>query len=422
MMLMVLCTLAYGQARTVTGTVKDESGNPVPFATVTEAGTKNATTADANGNFSINIQPSGRITLSAAGYQAQTVTYDAQNPNITLRRGEGQLAEVVVTALGQTRSKDRIGYSASTFKSEDVVRSAPVSPLDALQGRVPGADISTVGGQPGGSSKIILRGYSSLSTSANGGNQALIVVDGVPFNNSRLGSFNDFLNSGGVDFGNGLNDLNPNDIESINILKGAAATSLYGSRATSGVVLITTKKGKAGKLAIDFSSSAVFSSVGRLPSFQNTWGQGWNFEHWKEENGSWGPKLDGQNRLWGSLVDNSRLLKPYSAVEDNVRDFYDLGSEYNNNISLRGGGEAANFYFSYGNVSSNGILPGNSDVYKRNTLSVRGQLKQGKFIASASLNYINKHGRTANTTDDAAGSSTFENIIQIARDIPIVDF
>ncbi len=419
-MLVLTTVLVFAQTRTIKGRVTDETGAPVSGASIIIKGTSAGTSANENGEFSIAGKNGDVLVVSSTNYAANELRLgSAGNVPVILSR-QAAINEVVVTALGQTRSRDRIGYSATTFRSEDIVRSAPVSALDGLQGRVAGADISTIGGTPGSSSRIILRGYSSLSTSGN--SQALIVVDGVPFNNSRLGSFNDFLNSGGVDFGNGLNDINPNDIDNISILKGAAATSLYGSRASNGVVLITTKRGRAGKLSVDFTSSALFSSVAKLPDFQNVWGQGWNGLHYKEENGSWGPKMDGKDRLWGSTVDNSRLIKPFSAVEDNVKDFYDLGKELNNTIAVRGGNENANFYMSYGNVYSDGILPSNVDVYRRNTLSLRGQLKAEKFLASASLNYINKNGATPNNRDDATGSSTFENIIQIARDIPITDF
>ncbi|HEX6180562.1 MAG TPA: SusC/RagA family TonB-linked outer membrane protein [Chitinophagaceae bacterium] len=419
----VLITAAvWAQQRTIKGKVADAKGVPLAGATVSVKGTVTATQTDAEGNFSIQASQGNTLVISNVGFGVLEVKVGAGDviPTITLQTQGSELSEVVVTALGQTRSRDKIGYAASTFKADDVVRSAPVSALDGLQGRVAGADISTIGGQPGSSSKIILRGYSSIGQTSN--NQALIVVDGVPFNNSRLGSFNDFLNSGGVDFGNGLNDLNPNDIENITILKGAGATSLYGSRAANGVVLITTKKGKSGRINVDFTSSAIWSTVGKLPDFQNTFGQGWNGQHWKEENGSWGPKMDGTDRLWGSEVDNSRLIKPFSPVDDNVRHFYDMGLETNNSISVRGGTTNANFYFSYGNVYNNGVLPEDADVYRRNTLALRGQVKNDRFLASGSFNYINKAGRTANSDDTEAGSSTFENIIQIPRDFSIVDF
>lgn len=419
-MIIACCSFVCAQ-KSISGKVTNKkTGLPLQGVSVIIKGGGGATQTDENGNFSLaNVPADATITFSIIGYKSFEGKSGTGNTlDISMDEDSRELSEVVVTALGQTKSKDRIGYSTATFKAEDVVRSAPVSALDGLQGRVPGADISTVGGQPGSSSKVIVRGY----TSFGGNNQALIIVDGVPFNNARLGSFQDFVNSGGADFGNGLNDLNPNDIDNISVLKGAAATSLYGSRAANGVVIVTTKKGRSGKVTVDFTSSAIISSVAKLPDFQNTFGQGWNGQHWKEENGSWGPKLDGKDRLWGSIVDNSRLIKPYSAVKDNVRDFYDPGLELGNNIGIRGGNENANFYLSYGNVNSDGILPREVDKYQRNTLAARGQIRANKLTISASMNYINKSGATANTRDDAQGTSTFENIIQIARDIPITDF
>ena len=257
------CSFAYAQ-KSISGKVTNKkTGLPLQGVSVIVKDGGGATQTDENGNFSLaNVPANAKIIFSIIGYK----NFEGKLPegntlDISLDEDSKELAEVVVTALGQTKSKDRIGYATATFKADDVVRSAPVSALDGLQGRVPGADISTVGGQPGSSSKVIVRGY----TSFGGNNQALIIVDGVPFNNSRLGSFQDFVNSGGADFGNGLNDLNPNDIENISILKGAAATSLYGSRAANGVVIVTTKKGRAGKLTVDFTSSAIFSSVAKPP-------------------------------------------------------------------------------------------------------------------------------------------------------------
>ncbi len=408
--------MVFAQNRTVSGKVNDPSGNGIPYATITVKGTKQGVTADEAGIFLIkNVPANATLTITGAGFNATDVDVTGKNTiSVALERNsKTSLQEVVVTALGVSKSKEKLGYSATTFKSEDINRVAPVSALDGLQGKVAGADISTIGGQPGASSKAILRGYGSLGR----GNQALVVVDGVPFNNDRLGSAN-----GDVDFGNGLNDLNPNDIDNISFLKGAAATSLYGSRAQAGAIIITTKKGRSGKLKVDFTSSAVFSSVQKLPTFQDVWGQGWNGQHYKEENGSWGPKLDGAERLWGSTVDNSRLIKPFSAVKNNVRDFYDQGIELNNTIALRGGNENTNFYFSYGNVNSDGVLPGKNDVYYRNTVSLRGQTRTDKLTISSSFNYINKNSKNVSSNDDAQGSSTFENIIQIPRDFYITDF
>nr|MBA2760550.1 TonB-dependent receptor plug domain-containing protein [Segetibacter sp.] len=271
--LVLTTAMAIAQPRNITGRVTDEIGAPVSGASVVIKGTTTGVSANENGDFRINATRGDVLVVSATNYAAGEVRVGTSGSVSASIRRQASVNEVVVTALGVSRSREKLGYAATTFRSEDITRTAPVSPLDGLQGKVAGADISTVGGQPGASSKIILRGYVSLQ----GSNQALIIVDGVPFNNERLGSGSrgpeNVLNAqGGADFGNGLNDLNPNDIENITILKGAAATSLYGSRAQNGVVLVTTKRGRAGELRVDVSSSAVFSSVAKLPEFQNVWG------------------------------------------------------------------------------------------------------------------------------------------------------
>jgi TonB-linked SusC/RagA family outer membrane protein len=398
-------------SRRVTGQVKDESG-PVSFATVTETNTSNSVTSDVNGNFSILIT-GNQITITAVDHTAQTITVSGNVANVTMVRSGGQLQEVVVTALGQTRSKAKVGYASSTFNSEAITRTAPVSPLDALQGKIAGADISHIGG-PGASTKVVLRGYGVI---AGGTNQPLYVVDGVPLSDAR------FAANDNTDFGNSAGDINPADIESITVLKGTAASSLYGSSAKNGAIMITTKRGKPGKLKVEYNGSANFSRVGKLPDFQKTFGQGWSGTFILSENGSWGPKLDGQERLWGSVVDNSQLLKPFSFIDDNVRDFYNTGTEYNNTIALSGGSEVTSFYFSYGNVTSNGVIPTNSDNLQRNSFALRTNSKFNKFTINSSFNYVNRKMNAPYTGQGASdGSSTFENILQIPVDIKISDF
>ncbi|HEV8506094.1 MAG TPA: SusC/RagA family TonB-linked outer membrane protein [Chitinophagaceae bacterium] len=398
--------------RRITGQVKDESG-PVSFATITETSTSNSVTSDVNGNFSITIA-GNQITVTAVDHTPQTITVSGNVANITMVRSGGQLQEVVVTALGQTKAKAKVGYASSTFNSETINRTAPVSPLDALQGKIAGADISHIGG-PGASTKVVLRGYGVI---AGGSNQPLYVVDGVPLSDARFGSVN-----GNTDFGNSAGDINPSDIESITVLKGTAASSLYGSSAKNGAIMITTKRGRPGKLKVEYNGSANFSRVGKLPDFQKTFGQGWSGTFILSENGSWGPKLDGQERLWGSVVDNSQLLKPFSFIDDNVRDFYNTGTEYNNTIALSGGSDVTSFYFSYGNVTSNGVIPSNSDNLQRNSFALRTNSKFNKFTINSSFNYVNRKMNAPFTGQGvSAGTSTFENILQIPVDIKISDF
>lgn len=413
-----LCTLllfgilATAQTRTITGTVLDATGSPIPFATVTEAGTKNGVSADVNGNFTIKVSDNAKLSISASGFTAQTITPTGTRASVTLARGEGSLQEVVVTALGQSRSKTKLGYAVTSINNEQLNRASPTNPLDGLSGKVAGANISKTGG-PNSSSKVILRGFGVI---AGGGNQPLYVIDGVPLTDARFGATNNY------DFGQTISDINPNDIENISVLKGTAAASLYGSQARNGAIMITTRKGKSGKIKIDYAGSVNVSQVGKLPDLQEDFGQGWGGVDILSENGSWGPKFNGKDRLWGAIVDNSQMLKPYVFVDDNMRDFYDNGVEVNNSIGISGGGENTNFYFSYNNVSSDGVVPTNTDYFGRNTLALRTNSRFGKFSINSSFNFAQRRVNAPYTGQAGSdGASVFEEILQIPTDIPIED-
>lgn len=419
-LLMLVTVMSMAQSRVITGRITDDAGQPVPSATVTEVNTKNVTTADENGNFTLRTQSSGKLSITSTGFQAQTATAQGNSLSVRLTRTSGQLSEVVVTALGQTRSKASTGYSTATFNSAQVSRAGATNALDALSGKVAGANISKTGG-PGSSTKVVLRGYGVIGEN----NQPLYVVDGIPLNDSRFGTS---TTAGGtsndnVDFGNGLNDINPNDIESISVLKGTSASSLYGSQARNGAIMITTKRGRSGKLKLDYTGSINFSRVGKLPEMQSQFGQGWAGIFVLPENGSWGPRLDGKPRAWGSIVDNSQLIKPFAFIVNNIRDFYNTGIEYNNTIALSGGNETSQFYFSYGNVNSDGVIPTKTDYYQRNTFSLRTNSKFNKFSINSSFNYTNKRQNAPFTGQGGSdGGSTFEALLQVPVDIPIRDF
>jgi len=228
------------------------------------------------------------------------------------------------------------------------------------------------------------------------------------------------------DFGQTTADINPNDIESINVLRGTAATSLYGSQARNGAIIITTKRGRAGKLKVEYAGSVNFSRVGKLPDFQDMFGQGWDATHggtYMPENGSWGARFDGRKRLWGSVVDNSQLIKPYVFIDDNIRNFYETGVESNNSVSLSGGNENTSFYFSYNNVYSNGVLPATTDLLSRNGFALRTNSRFNNFTINSSFNYVNRKANAPFTGQgDASGGSMFEDILQIPTDIKITDF
>lgn len=427
-MLMLCGALAFAQNRVVSGKVIDGKGDPVVGASVIIKGTSKGIPANSAGEFSISAKPSDILVISAQSFgQSELRVGNQTNVSITLR--PSVMEEVVVTALGQTSKKAKVGYATTTFNSETINRTANVNAFDGLAGKIPGAEISNTGG-PGSSTKIIMRGYGVLT---EGGNQPLYVIDGVPLVDARLNSGSNVLagsaNVGTIgltgqnDFGNGANDINPNDIESITVLKGTAASSLYGSAARNGAIMITTKRGKAGKINIDFAGSANFSKVGKLPTLQNKFGQGWNATFVLGENGSWGPRLDGIMRPWGSIVDNSQLIKPFSFIDDNIRDFYTTGLELNNTIAISGGSDKSTFYFSYGNVQSDGVIPTKSDYLGRNTLSLRTNNKFNKFSVNTSFNYVNKKvNQPATGQASSSGSTLFQDILQIPVDLPIKDF
>jgi TonB-linked SusC/RagA family outer membrane protein len=422
--LLLLTLQVIAQDRTVTGRVTaKEDGLPIPGVSVKLKGATLGTQTGADGRYSLSI-PTAVSTLqfSFIGYATQEVATGADNTiNVELVVDNNMLGEVVITALGVSREKKALGYSATTVGNEEINRASPVNIIQGLQGKIAGVDISTTSGAPGGSSKVVLRGFSSIA----GNNQPLYVIDGVPVNNSRPGGSSPSRSIGDLeenfDFGNAANDINPTDIESVTILKGAGATSLYGSRGTNGVIVITTKKGQAGKFKVDFSSSASFSTVAVVPKFQDKFGQGWDGVDIISENGNWGPAYDGALRPWGAVVNNSQLLRNYSYIKNNYRDAFDLGGEFSNTIALSGGNDASTFNLSYGNVGSNGMMPGDNDSYKRNSLSLRGSTIYKAFTATASVNYVGKNSRFVEVGqgDSGIGANFYEEILQIPGNVPI---
>ncbi len=354
------------QTTVITGTVTSSAKGEgvIPGVAVSVKGTTVGTITDVNGKYSLAV-PVNATTLIFSYIGMKKLEVEIAGRKVIDAILEPELlglGEVVVTAIGIKRSEKSLGYSATQIKSDEITASSGRSALNALQGKVAGINISSASGAPGASTRVFLRGYSSLGRS----NQPLYVIDGVPVSNAAIGSSS--IN-GGTDFGNAANDINPDDIESISILKGASGTALYGSRATNGVIIITTKNGmdRAGKGAtVDFSTSISFDTPLRTPLFQNEFGQGWydgTLAANLEENGSWGPKFDGKVRVWGHIVDNSQMIKPYVALKDNFKDFFDIGKTYNNSLSITNGTEKSSYYLSFSNVNANGIMPSTADSY-----------------------------------------------------------
>ena len=412
LLLVLVAQINFAQERVVSGVVSDNTGMPLPGVSVLVKGTKSGTQTDFDGKFSIKATSSQVLIFSFIGMKTQEVTASSAKVNVKMQDDSQVLEEVVITAVGIKREKSSLGSSVTTIKSEQLNQAAQTNVSDALKGKVAGVVISSASTDPGASSGVVIRGIKSMSQE----NQPLYIVDGVPLNNNS--NFSDGL-TGGYDFGRGSNDINPNDVESVTVLKGASATALYGSRAANGAIIITTKSGKAGKMVVDVSSTITFSQILRTPKYQSTFGQGWDGTHYLIENGSWGPKFDDKPRVWGNVVDNSQLLKPFSFQKDQLENFFDTGISKINSVSLSGGSEVSNARLSYSKTEQDGIYPTDADSYGRHTLGLSGSTKIDKLSFSGTLNYVKTSGRGVAT---GQGLSVMNNLMQIPTDIPISEF
>jgi len=416
MILFVGMSTLLAQTKQITGRVTSaEDGVPIPGVSVSVKGTTTGTITDADGNFNLTVPGNEVLVFSFVGMKAKEVPITAETVyNVSLETITIGVEEVVVTAMGIKRDKKALGYSVSEFSGEDFGDVGNDDATKALQGKVAGVSISAGSGAPGAATRVLVRGLSSIT----GSNQPLYVVDGVPINNS-FSSGNATENSmnvnAKVDFGNSASDINPADIETISVLKGAAASNLYGSRAANGVIMITTKKGaKNNDLIVNFSSSSAFTDVGRLPYFQKKFGQGWSGTYDSKENGSWGPIMDGKDRLTGYVVDHEQQVAPFSYKKDGIRDVYEYGYALINTVALSGGNNMMGWYASATNSTNDGVLPGAVDILNRNTLTFKGNGGTEKTKFNFGMTYINRVNKTIPTGqgDDAGtGAVIYSDIL-----------
>ena len=411
---------AVAQDRTVSGRVIDRATNEgLPGATVLVKGTTIGTAAGADGSFSLSVPASAtELDIRSVGY-TNMVQAIADGPmTISLVTDTKQLSEVVVTALGIEKEKKTLGYSTQTIEAAQLTQGRDRSVLNSLQGKVAGVQINNGSGGVGSSTRVVIRGNKSFT----GNNQPLYVIDGIPISNDAFGT-GDNLNNG-VDSGNRANDVNPEDVESINVLKGPAATALYGSRAANGAIIITTKSGRGAarngkKAEVTFTSSYVVDDILFLPKFQNEFGQGYGLQNPDtRENWSWGPRFDGVDRTWGQIVNNQQRSKPYVGLKNNVRDFFDLGKTFSNSVSLGGGDEKSNYILSASNVNQSGVTPGTE--YNRMSVKIGGETKlTNKITSSANLTYTHSGGNLAVTGQ--GNSSVYNQVLQTPRDISLLE-
>jgi TonB-linked SusC/RagA family outer membrane protein len=422
--------VAKSQDRVITGTVtgKDD-GLSLPGVSITLKGTTTGAQTGSNGQYSIRVTTANPVLVfTFIGYRSQERPVLAgNNINVQLVPDAQDLSEVVVTANSIKREKRTLGYSAPTLNTAELTSGQNSSVVSSLSGKVAGVNITSGSNTPGSSSRVVLRGGSSIS----GNNQALIVVDGVPIDNSSVIGGASSLAS--VDFGNRGNDINPDDVASVTVLKGPAAAALYGSRASNGALIITTKSGSKGSAAkITFSTTNTFSSVLKLPELQNEYGQGYydvpgvddassTYVTDPRENWSWGAPFTGNVQEYGQEIDGVRRTKAYSAVKNNVRDFFTTGFATDNNLGFSGGGDKTTFYLGLNSLNSNGTIPGNKDVFNRYNVRFNGTAElSDKFTAGVSFNY-SKTSQNQIGGGQGAGS-VYDNVLQTPRDMPLTDF
>ena len=391
-------TLVNAQNKMIIGTVTGKDDNlPIPGASIKVDGTVFGTVSAINGSFSIQVPENAVLTVSFIGYNSQKVTVTSTNDyKIILEVDERSLDEVVVTSFGIQRDKKTLGYGVSTVSAEALTRTPTPDITNALAGKIAGVQVSGSGGGFA-SSNVTIRGFSSITRS----NQPLYVVDGVPIDNS---GGNNGINSG-VSNSSRVADINPEDIETINVLKGAAATVLYGSRAASGVILITTKKGKAGsKPQVSFTSNSSLGTINIFPEFQNEYAQGINGIYgdvnnpnaWIARSTSWGPRIAGQQVK--NILGNVVTLQAYP---NNVRDILQNSRSLENTLSFSGATDKYNYRISYGNNSQTALVPGNK--LDKNNFSINaGTTITEKFRVNTSFSYINNRSNRTQAGNQGA--------------------
>jgi TonB-dependent SusC/RagA subfamily outer membrane receptor len=393
-MIFLTAQVTLAQVKTIKGLVSDQNGLPLPGVTVIIQGTKTATQSDYDGIYSIQASPGDVLVFSYIGIKTKAVTVTtAATLNVVLTEDAQNLDEVVVTALGIKRQKKELGYAVQDVKGDQLNKVITTNVTTALSGRVAGVDVSIPATGVAGSTRVIIRGISSIGES----NQPLYIVDGVPIDNGGL-SNDSAANSmwfDGRDNGDGISGINPNNIESLTVLKGAAAAALYGSRALNGVILITTKKGNKGKLQVELTSGVSFDSVNaKYSDFQSEYGTGSNgilpdplkapTEIYGYTTNAWGPKFSETVGQQVKIFDGS--MRPYAKVENNIQDFFGTGFTTTNGIAVSGGNDNAFVRFGFNNLKNDDVIP-NSGL-ERNDASLNATLRSEKFTLDANVNYI----------------------------------
>lgn len=410
---LVFC-LAFGltnsviaQGFEVTGQVIDSNdGGPISGANIVEVGTQTGAVTDSEGEFSLTVSgPNVQLRISFVGYQPREIDVEGRsNITVNLQQEIDELDDLIVTAFGIERERKALGYSVTQVQGADLARAKEINFGDALQGRVAGVNVSNIGSGVGGSSRVIIRGNTSLS----GNNEPLYVIDGVPMDNSQLGSAGMW---GGSDWGDGLTSLNPDDIEDISVLKGGTAAALWGSRASNGVVMITTKTGNGGEqqgIGVDLNSNFTMEQYINTYDFQNEYGHGTRGR--KPETAGQGSEYGGS--AWGARLDGSDVYqfdgaqRPYVAHDDNFKNFYSPGYTSTNTVAITGGGSNQSFRLSFSDLRNESIVPNSGMDRQTVMLSTNGNWAD-RLNVDAKMQYSHEDVRNRARLSDAPGNANY---------------
>ncbi|MEP5341334.1 MAG: SusC/RagA family TonB-linked outer membrane protein [Algibacter sp.] len=424
LLLALVVQITFAQEKTISGIVSDASGLPLPGATVLIKGTSSGTSTDFDGRYSINANQGATLVFSFVGYTTTEILIGTSNSvNATLSEDAESLDEVVITALGIKRSKKSLGYATQEISNKEISTVKESNVLNQLSGKVAGLAVQRTNNL-GGSTNVVIRGQTSLT----GSNQALFVIDGVPISNRNTNTGTQSQGASGYDYGNPVSDLNSDDIESMNVLKGSAATALYGSRASNGVIVITTKKGKGSDskdYSITISSNSSVGSIDQstFPKFQQEYGAGYGGDAYNflpsdfngdgtidsyanvNDDASFGPKFDSNlyllqwDALYPQLPDTYGVARPWEASKNGPITFFETPTSFTNSVSVAKSFDdgSGSFRLSYSNYDATGILPNSSQ--NKNTFSLAATAKlTDRLEATGYATYINTETVGRNST------------------------
>ncbi len=405
------------QEKIISGAISDSTTQEtLPGVSVIQKGTTNGTASDMNGKFTIKLKEGSSeiLIFQYIGYKEKEMMVSGTSIiSVSLAQETNAIKEVVVTGLGISQEKKRLGYAVQEIKSDKLTIARDNNFLNNLSGNIAGAQVTSSSGGVGSSANIILRGYKSLT----GTNQPLFVIDGIPYNNTS-GNIGEGTTQ--ADYGNAASNINPDDVESISVLKGAAATAIYGSRGSNGVILITTKSAKSRKdnqikgLGVDYNLNVGFETPFVVPKFQNKFGQG-KFGEFQWVDGNAGGTYDDYDQSWGPALDQGLLIdqfsgkaQPWVSQKNNYRDFLQTGRVVTNNIALSGANDKGYFRASYTNFDQKGMIPNNG--LKKNTVSVNSGFDiTDKLNVSSVITYVNEQSDNRSKVGYGNDNSGYDN-------------